>query len=318
MATTFDITNAVDGTAADAFLPEVWAMEIAAAYKSSLVMADLVGKLNHKGKRGDVINIQRPDRDAANSKTENNFVTLIAHTDNNVAVTIDQHWEYSRIIEDVVGVQAMPSLRKFFTDDAGYALAKRVDTTIHALASTWGAGTQYSQGVIGSDGSTNFVQTGSGNGAALTDAGIRRVIQTFDDNDVPTRDRYLVIPPVAKNTLLGLSRFTEQAFTGESGAGNSIRNGRVGDIYGVEVFVSSNCETVDSSDCTSYRAALMFQRDALVLAEQIAPRVQQQYKLEALGTLLTADVLFGAETVRGELAAQADDGAGCKAIIIPE
>jgi len=316
MATTFDITNAVDEAAADSFLPEVWAMEIAAAYKSSLVMADLVGKLNHKGKRGDIINIQKPDRDAASQKTNNNFVTLLAHTDTNVQLALDAHWEYSRIIEDVVGVQAMPSLRKFFTDDAGYALAKRVDTNLHQLAATWGAGTQYSDAVIGSDGSTGFTQTGSGNGAALTDAGIRRVIQTLDDNDVPTRDRYLVIPPVAKNTLLGLSRFTEQAFTGESGAGNNIRNGRVGDVYGVEVFVSSNVETVDSSDCTSYRAALMFQRDALVLAEQIAPRVQTQYKLEALGTLVTADVLFGSATVRGNAAA--DTGAGCKAIIIPE
>jgi hypothetical protein len=316
MATTFDITNAVDETAADNFLPEVWAMEIAAAYKASLVMADLVAKLNHKGKRGDVINIQKPDRDAASSKTANNFVTLLAHTDANVALAISNHWEYSRIIEDVVGVQAMPSLRKFFTDDAGYALAKRVDTTLHGLAATWGAGTQYSDAVIGSDGSTGFTQIGAGNGAALTDAGIRRVIQTLDDGDVPTRDRYLVIPPVAKNTLLGLSRFTEQAFTGEAGAGNTIRNGRVGDIYGVEVFVSSNCATVDSSDCTSYRAALMFQRDSLVLAEQIAPRVQTQYKLEALGTLMTADVLYGAATVRGNAAG--DSGDGCKAIIIPE
>jgi hypothetical protein len=42
MAVNFDLTNAVDEAAADAFLPEVWAMEIAAAYKSALVMADLV------------------------------------------------------------------------------------------------------------------------------------------------------------------------------------------------------------------------------------------------------------------------------------
>jgi len=290
-------------------------MEIAAAYKASLVMADLVGKLNHKGKRGDVINIQKPDRSAGTAKAENNFVTLLAHTDANVALAIDNHWEYSRLIEDVVGVQAMPSLRKFFTDDAGYALSKRVDTVIHNLAATWGGGTLYSTAVSGADGSTAFVQTGSGNGGALTDAGIRRVIQTLDDGDTPTRDRYLVIPPVAKNTLLGLSRFSEQAFTGEAGASNSIRNGRVGDIYGVEVFVSSNCASFDSSDCTTYRAALMFQRDSLVLAEQIAPRVQTQYKLEALGTLLTADVLFGAATVRGN--ASGDTGDGCRAMIIP-
>jgi hypothetical protein len=316
MATTFDITNAVDEAAADNFLPEVWAMEIAAAYKSNLVMADLVAKLNHEGKRGDVINIQKPVRGDANAKVNNNYVTLNAHTDTNVALALNNHWEYSRVLEDVVDVQAMPTLRKFlFTDDAGYALAKKVDSVIHDLGATFGAGTQYSDAVIGSDGSTGFVQTGSGNGAALADAGIRRVIQTLDDNDVPNRDRYLVIPPVAKNTLLGLARFTEQAFTGEVAAANGIRNGRVGDVYGVEVYVSSNCASVDSSDCTTFRAAMMFQRDSILLAEQIAPRVQTQYVLSALGTLLVADVLFGAATVRGNAAA--DSGAGTKAIIIP-
>jgi hypothetical protein len=65
MATTFDITNAVDGTAADNFLPEIWEAEIVAAYKSALVLANLVKKMNHKGKPGDRINVQRPDRNAA-------------------------------------------------------------------------------------------------------------------------------------------------------------------------------------------------------------------------------------------------------------
>jgi hypothetical protein len=310
----FDLANAVDHTAAANFAPEVWAMEIAAAYKQTLVVADLVNKINHKGKRGDVINIQVPDRDIAVQKTENTPVAPIAHTDSNIQVSLNQHWYYSRLLEDEIAVQAMPSLRKFFTDDAGYALADRVDTSLHGLAATWAGGTQYTGGVIGSDGSTNFVQTGSGNGAALTDAGLRRAIQTLDDQNTPTRDRYLVIPPVAKNTLLGLSRFTEQAFTGEAGPANSIRNGRVGDIYGVEVFVSSNCASVDSSDCTTYRAAIMFQRDALVLAEQIAPRVQSDYMLEALGTLMVADVLYGVQTIRGGTTA----GNGALAIVIPE
>jgi hypothetical protein len=312
--TNFSYANAVDHTAASAFAPEVWAMEIAAAYKQNLVMADLVGVINHNGKRGDIINIQAPDRDAAVQKSENTPVAPIAHTDSNIQVSLNQHWYYSRLLEDEIGVQAMPSLRKFFTDDAGYALADRVDTALIDLGATWAGGTQYTGGRIGSDGSTAFVQTGSGNGAALTDAGLRRAIQYLDDNNTPTRDRYLVIPPVAKNTLLGLSRFTEQAFTGEAGQANSIRNGRVGDIYGVEVFVSSNCASVDSSDCTTYRACPLFQRDALVLATQIAPRVQSEYMLTALGTLMVADVLYGVQTIKGGTTL----GNGALAIVIPE
>ena len=45
----------------------------------------------------------------------------------------------------------------------------------------------------------------------VTDAGIRRMLRTMDDNNVPQSDRALVIPPVEKESLLAIARFTEQA-----------------------------------------------------------------------------------------------------------
>jgi hypothetical protein len=132
----------------------------------------------------------------------------------------------------------------------------------------------------------------------LTDAAIRKVIQTLDDADVPMDGRYLVIPPVARNTLMGLARFTEQAFTGEAAGGNTIRNGQIGDVYGVKVFVSTNCETATGDA----RIALMFHKDAFVLAEQMGVRSQVQYKQEYLSTLYTADMLYGVKELRDEAA----------------
>lgn len=312
----FDISQSIDVADIQDFVPEVWATETVAAYKANLVMAALVSLIPHVGKKGDLIHIPAPSRGSASSKSQNTVVSLLVYADTTEkSVTIDQHFHYARLLEDVAEVQGLPSIRRFFTDDAGYALAKQTDTSLLQLAATWGGGTAYSNAVIGSDGSTNWSQAGSGNGAAIADAGIRRVIQTFDDEDVPGRDRYLVIPPVEKKNLLGNSRYTEQAFVGEQAMGNSIRNGLIGDIYGTEVYVSSNVETVEGNDSTAYRAALMFQRDSLVLAEQVTPRVQEQYKLEALGTLMVADSLYGVSTIRGNVAGEA--GRGCKAIIVP-
>jgi hypothetical protein len=323
MANTLSFANSVDVTDAATFIPEVWSLEVLAAYKANLVMAQLVTTLNHRGRKGDIINIPVPTRGSASSKAANAVVTLITNTEGNRQVTIDQHWEYSRVIEDIVEVQGLSSLRRFFTDDAGYALATRIDTTIHNLAATWGGATAYegtaangTGAVIGSDGTTQWSDADAGNGAAIADAGLRRVVQELDDTDTPMRFRYLVVPPVEKRKLLGETRFTEQAFTGEAGASNSIRNGLVGDLYGVQVYVSSNVATVAASDnVTNYRAALMFQKESLVLAEQVAPRMQSQYKLEALGTLMVADTIFGAQTVRGYT--EALDGVGCKAIMVP-
>jgi hypothetical protein len=95
-----------------------------------------------------------------------------------------------------------------------------------------------------------------------------------------------------------LPRFTEQAFVGEVGGGNSIRNGRVGNVYGVEVYVTTNADTTDDND----RIALMFHRDAFVHAEQMGVRSQTQYKQEFLATLYTADTLYGVQELRDEAA----------------
>ena len=298
MAGEFSPTGSVNNTRAAVFVPEIWSDEVIAAYKQNLVMAPLVTKMSFKGKKGDTLHIPKPTRGVANAKVTESQVTLQAATENEIQVLVDKHFEYSRLIEDITEVQALASMRKFYTADAGYALARQVDTDLIRLGrgANGGNGTiAYDKAVIGSDGSTLY--TGS-NEAALTDAAIRKVIQKLDDADVPMDGRYLVIPPVAKNTLLGLARFTEQSFTGETGAGNSIRNGRVGNIYGIEVFTTTNCETATGDA----RIALMFHKDAFVLAEQMGVRSQTQYMQQYLATLYTADTLYGVREMRDEAA----------------
>ena len=227
--------------------------------------------------------------------------------DNNsdqLTVLLDQHFEYSFVIEDIIEIQALDSLRRFQTDDAGYALASQVDDSLWGLAAGLQGGTAYSTAVIGGDGTTVWdgaANTNTGNGSTLTDAGIRKMTQTLDDANVPMSGRYLVIPPVEKNTLLGLARFTEQAFTGEVGGANTIRNGKIGDIYGMEVFVSTNCPIVTADDTTTdYRVGMMFHKDAFVLAEQMGIRSQSSYKQEYLGDLFTSDMIYGLSEVRDD------------------
>ena len=315
MASNFDISKSIDVTDVADFIPEVWALETVAAYKKNLVLAQLVSLIPHVGKKGDTIHIPFPTRGSANAKVANTVVNINTYADSvEKSVNINLHFHYARLLEDIAEIQGLPSIRRFFTDDAGYALAKQTDTSLVGLAATWGGGTAYSNARIG-DGTTAWVQTGSGNGSAISDAGVREVVQDFDDEDVPSRDRFLVIPPVEKKRMLGNTRYTEQAFVGEVGMANSIRNGLVGDLYGFEIYVSSNLAEVDASDCTTYRPALFIQRDSLVLAEQLTPRVQQQYKLEALSTLLVSDAIYGVATIRGNVSAEA--GRGCRAVMVP-
>lgn len=291
----FGTASTVTTTRAATFIPDIWSDEVVATYKKALVMAPLVKKMSMRGKKGDVLHIPMPTRGAASPKSAGAVVTLQYDTESEVAVTINKHFEYSRLIEDIVDVQALASLRRFYTGDAGYALARQVDSDLIALgrSANNGAGTAaYATGYIGGDGSTLYT-SGAPNMTALTDPGIRRMIQRLDDNDIPQDQRYLVVPPSSKNTLLGISRFTEQAFVG---SGSSIRTGLIGNVYGVEVFVTPQCDTATGAG--SPRVALMFHRDAFVLAEQMGVRTQTQYKQEYLGDLFTADMLYGTQIIR--------------------
>ena len=316
MTAYFDGANSVTASnVTGKFIPAVWSDEIVAAYKKNLVLANLVKKLNFKGKKGDTVYIPSPNRGAASAKGGATTVTIQAVSPNsNITVNINKHYEYSHLIEDIVETQALSSLRQFYTDDAGYALAKQVDTSLIQLGRTFngGAGARYAGAYIGSDGTTAYDYT-TDNQAALTDAAIRRTIQRLDDQDVPMDGRFLVIPPSSRNTLMGLARYTEQAFVGESGSSNTIRNGEIGNLYGIPVFTSTNCDTpTDANDGSGTaqpaRIALMGHKDSMILVEQQGIRSQTQYKQEWLGTLFTADTIYGVAELRDY---------GCVALAVP-
>ena len=292
-------TNQVTTTIAGNFIPELWSDEVIGAYKSNLVIANLVTKLSHKGKKGDTIHIPVPARGSASAKAVNTQVTLSAATNSVVNVSIDQHYEYSKLIEDIAEVQSLASMRKFYTDDAGYALATQVDTKLFSLGEGLQGGTvggsaaaAWETAVIGSNGSTAYTGN-STNAADITDAGIRRMILTLDNADVPMDNRSLICPPIAANDMLGINRFTEQQFIG---SGDAIRTGKIGQIYGVDVFITSNAPTPAGTD----RAGMLLHKDALVLAEQLGVRSQTQYKQEYLGDLFTSDTIYGVAELRND------------------
>jgi len=296
-------TNQVTTSVANNFIPELWSDEVIGAYKSNLVVANLVTKLSHKGKKGDTIYIPVPARGSASAKAANTQVTLSAATNTAVTVSIDKHYEYSKLIEDIAEVQSLASMRKFYTDDAGYALAKQVDTDLVTLWEGFQAGTvggstaaAWEKAYIGSTGAS-FYTGNSSNAADITDAGIRALILKLDDADVPMDNRVMVVPPICANDMLGINRFTEQQFIG---SGDAIKTGKIGQIYGVDIFISSNCPTTTTADTATDRVGCLFHKDALCLAEQVGVRSQTQYKQEYLGDLFTSDTIYGVAELRDD------------------
>ena len=122
------------------------------------------------------------------------------------------------------------------------------------------------------------------------------MLLTLDDADVPMDNRCMVIPPTASSSLLGISRFTEQQFIGD---GAAIKTGKIGNIYGVDIYVSTNCPTASGNSDTD-RVGVLMHKDAFVLAEQVGVRSQTQYKQEYLGDLFTSDTIYGVAELRND------------------
>ena len=236
--------GAVDNTSAAKFIPEIWSDEVVAAYKSNLVIANLVKKMGMSGKKGDTIHVPKPIRGSATAKAANTAVTIQNSTEEEVLIAIDKHFEFSRLIEDITEVQALASLRQFYTGDAGYGLAKQIDS--------------------------------------------------------PMDGRSFVVPPSIRNAIMGVDRYMSSDFVD----GRGVKNGQIGNLYGIDVYTTSNCPVLETASENGaggiVKGAMLFHKDAMVLAEQQAVRSQTQYKQEFLGTLYTADCLYGTQVLRPE------------------
>jgi len=295
-------------TQADKFIPEIWSDEVIAAYKKNIILANLVNKMTMKGKKGDTLHIPKPTRGVATAKAANTAVTIQADTETEVNVTIDQHFEYSRFIEDIVEVQALASLRRFYTEDAGYALSKKVDDILFALGKSFGDGDasdwvhSNAYYIDASTGLTLNALDTITTSDVFTDAGFRALIQKMDDADVPMDNRAFVVPPSLRNAILGETRYNSSDFVD----GRGVQTGLIGSLYGIDVYVSSNCPVIETAAENTagdaVKAAILFHKDSMVLAEQMSVRSQTQYKQEYLSTLYTADTLFGTKVVRPEAA----------------
>jgi len=304
-------SNHVNTANAATFIPEIWSDEIIASYEKSLKLSPLCKKMSMKGKKGDTIRLPVPGRGAVSSHTQGSLVTIQSNVEDDFVVVVDRHHEYSRLVDDIVEVQAFSSLRSHYTQDAGYQHAKKVDTDIGNMfvnVNATGAHTAPGSLIAGTPtdaqwaACTGAFTTAASTGALVdytaalapntfTDQTFRELIVKLDDRDVPMDGRVFVVPPALRSTMMGIDRFVSSDFSDQQ----AVKSGRIGSLYGVDIYVTTNCPTTNSN-----KVALFFHKDCILHVEQMGVRTQTQYKQEYLSTLFTADALYGLQVYRPE------------------
>ena len=272
-------SNQVTVTTANVFRPNVWSMEALRAREKNLVLVPLVKHYDREiSSKGQTVEIPNVSNLTANLKVANTQVTLNAPTETKTTVTINQHYECSVLIEDIVDAQSAYDLAQEYTSKVGYALAEKMD---YFVAYTMSGNGTYTIGQYG---------------AVLNDQVILAANRYLDDAKAPQSDRNFVVTPQGKQEMLNIDKYIRYDAIGVGGSSNSIMNGQIGEIYGVKVFMSQNL--VVTAATPTQNNHLFFHKEALALAVQKDVKFASQRKEEYLGTLYVGQALWGGTVLR--------------------
>lgn len=271
-------------TTGDVFRPEIWSPEVLRATENALVMANLVKRFDSlvTGK-GDTINIPNLSNLSASDKSASTQVTLQAPTETNTQISINKHKESSFLIEDLLKVQANYELMAEYTSKAGESIARQIDTDLL---------NEYS----------NFTNTDVGTyGSDITDAVIVAGLEALDLANAPSEDRAFVIYPTQKSALLRSEKFVKSDWLGQYQNPTVVKTGPPsrfmwGDIYGVPTYYTKQVPVTAGTPQQIHN--VLFHKEALALALQLAPRTQSAYIIEYLSNLTVVDTIYGLKTIR--------------------
>lgn len=265
-------------TAGNVFRPSIWSKEVLMFVKANLVLLPLIRHYDADIKDGGYqLTIPNVGTITANPKSQNTVVTLNYNTETSTVISLNQHYESSFLLEDILKIQSKYDLRSAYTEAAAYAITAKIDGGIAAAMTA--AFTSY-----------------GAYGTALNDNLILFVNRYLDDAKAPQTDRSFAVTPQGKQEMLAIDKYIRYDAIGIGGDTNSIRNGQIGEIYGVRVFMSQNLVQLTSSP--NQNNHLFFHKDAFAVAVQEDPRTQAQYKQEYLGWLVTVDILWGHAALR--------------------
>lgn len=272
----------IGATAGSVFRPNVWSSEVLMFVKSNLVLLPLIKHYDADVQNeGQTLEIPNVSAITANLKSQNTVVTLNYNTETKTTITLNKHYESSFLVEDLVKVQSKYDLRSDYTKAAAYAIAEKVDTSIATdMTTVWKAASQ-AYGAYGT---------------ALNDNLILAVNRYLSENKAPRTDRSIVVHPKGEAEMLAIDKYVRYDALGQPNDENPIKTGKIGQIYGAEVYMSQALVYLDTA--TDEYNHLFFHKEAWAVAMQLKPRTQAQYKQEYLGWLVTVDVLYGHGALR--------------------
>ena len=278
------------------FVPQIWLNRALTIFHQNCVMPKLVNRNyeNDFRSKGDTVNIPKMGTLSVNDKVAGQTVTLQQPEGTTVQITLAYHQEVSFLIEDVIASQSAVDLMDGLITEGMIKMANKVDLALLGLYSGVDAGM-----VVGSGSSQ------------ITEDNVVKARYLLNQSEVPYTDRAMVVRDYAP--LLKIDRFTRADMLGTQSA---IPTGLVGSLHGLPSYEDPRVILDTGSPATLHN--LIFHKQGLALASRPLPlppaglgvrasyrvmdgvgmRLLYGYNMDALGTQVTLDMLYGVKLVR--------------------
>ena len=250
------------------YIQEAWSREIQQPFDAILQAAKLVkDRSGLAADGGDVVRVPFAGTVNARAKSASTAITYDSPEGTAIAHNVDKHYYVGMLIEDIAKVQSNYDLRSALQQRLVEGVARQIDTDLMSL--------------YGSVGST---VTG---GTVVDDADILSIVTNFDTANTPQNLRRGVIGHNTKADLLGINKYVAYDNTGKTGKAVDGSNGLVGSVYGIDLFHSGNVQTSTTG------RNLFFHRDALVLIQQLRPKIEAEYSVDYIGMKIVNHAIYG-------------------------
>ena len=280
--------NAVTNTTDQHFIPEIWADGIYKYFERKSVFRGLVDDYSalFAGKGyGDVLHIPEMSLISASDKVAGEDVTYDATVTTETQLTVNKHKFVAKLFEDLTLIQSEADLVEKYSRMMGEALSRQVDADIWSELD----GLNQSQALSADD--------------TLTAGVFESALATLGENDVPYMDGEcaMVVNPTLFADILNPSGGIAQYFIRNDAVGEGnrgLRSGMVGSLYGIDVYMSNTVDTANEGGAgTNTISGAIFHKSAVAFASQQDVRVQSEYSIDALGTKVVADLLYGVKRI---------------------
>ncbi len=280
--------DAVTNTTDQHFIPEIWADGIYKYFERKSVFRGLVDDysalFSDKG-YGDVLHIPEMSLISASDKSAGADVNYDATATTETQLVVNKHKYVAKLFEDVALIQSEADLVEKYSRMMGEALAPQVDADIWSELQSL-------------EDSLNLSADDT-----LTAGKFEEALATLGEADIPYMDGEcaMVVNPTLFADILNPSAGIAQYFIRNDAVGEGnrgLRSGLVGSLYGIDVYMSNTVDTANEGGAGANTiSGAIFHKSAVAFASQQDVRVQSEYSIDALGTKVVADLLYGVKRI---------------------